>query len=290
MVKPESLRRDVETLAVEIGERHLGRPGSLERTARWIAGELEAAGYAVLPQPYRVDQHTVENVEALLKGVERPDDVLIIGAHYDTVPGSPGADDNGSGVAVLLAIARALAGTRPRCSIRLVAFANEEWPHFHSDSMGSLVYARACSRRGDHIIGMLALESLGYYSNQPGSQQLPDAAMAPEQSAGNFVALVANPASADFLAAITEAFRSASAIPLMPMVLPEDFRGAAYSDHWSFWHEGYPAVMATDTALFRNPTYHEPSDLPDTLCYPELAQVTSALVAVLKQLSGIETV
>jgi Zn-dependent M28 family amino/carboxypeptidase len=279
------LRQDVAMLAGTIGERHLGRPARLAQAADWLEASFQAAGYAVTRQPFDVDGRTASNLEVSLPGTS--DEVLVVGAHYDTVYATPGADDNGSGVAALLGIARALAGYKPRRTVRLVAFVNEEPPHFLTETMGSLVYARACHARGDKVVGMISLESIGYYDRTPGSQHFPLpelAALFPDR--GDFLALVGNPASAGFLQEVATAFRQASAFPLETAPFPPEVPGVGWSDHWSFWQVGYPAVMATDTAPFRNPHYHAETDTPDTVSYPDLAEVTRAMIAVVRALAG----
>lgn len=280
------LRRDVVYLAETIGERNLERPAQLARAADWLEASLKDAGCQVVRLGFEVDGQIAVNIEATLPGPIRSDEIIVVGAHYDTVYGTPGADDNASGVAALLAIARALAGTRIGRAIRFVAFVNEEPPYFHSDTMGSLVYARACRARGENVVGMIALESIGYYTDAPGSQSLPiPPGIVDEPVAGNFLALVANPASAELLASFADAFQAGTPFPVVPVALAEDVQGVGWSDHWSFWEVGYPAVMATDTAVFRNPHYHQETDTPATVCYPELAAVTRGLTAAVERLA-----
>ena len=159
------LRQDVAFLAGSIGERNIpGRPQQLEAAARFIDRSLQAAGYRAESQSYKVGGIACRNIEAAIRGTGRPQDVVILGAHYDTVPGSPGADDSASGVATVHALARHFAGTDPARTLRFVGFANEEPPYFWTGDMGSLVYARKCKQAGDHIVAMLSIESVGFYS------------------------------------------------------------------------------------------------------------------------------
>lgn len=281
-----ALRRDVGFLAEAIGERHLGRPSALRRAAGWLAGELAATGLAVGRQRFEVDGRDVENIEAVLPGTTQSDEIVVVGAHYDTVRGTPGADDNASGVAAMLAIARSLAG-RPRArTVRFVGFVNEEPPYFHTETMGSLVYARACKAHDENVVGMLSLESLGFYRDEPGSQAFPDPVMAARfGDKGDFVSLVADEASAKLLKVLLGAFSRASANMVKPQSFVGDAKGVSWSDHWSFWQVGFPAVMATDTAPFRNPHYHADTDLTDTLDFKRLAAATKGLQGAIEALA-----
>ena len=230
---------------------------------------------------------TVENLEAVLQGGAKAHEVVVVGAHYDTAAGGPGADDNASGVASMLAIARALAASHhaPARTIRFVAFVNEEPPYFWNAEMGSLVYAKACKARGDAIVAMLSLETLGYYRDEPGSQKYPPIVSSFYPDRGDFVAFVGNLGSRGVVHDAIRTFRGAEAFPSEGATLPSFVTGVGWSDQWSFWQVGYPGVMVTDTAPFRNPHYHQMSDRPDTLDYARLARVTEGLVAVVKKLA-----
>jgi Zn-dependent M28 family amino/carboxypeptidase len=286
----ERLRTDVNALATEIGPRGVFKPGSMPRAADYIAKRFAEHGHTVRRLAYEVGKTNVENIEVELRGSSRPEEIVIIGAHYDTVVSTPGADDNASGVAVLLSLADALVTGRPHArTVRLVAFANEEPAYFQTELMGSRVYARACRGRGDNIVAMVSMDSVGYYSDKPGSQRypqgLPDAKF---PSHGNFLGLIGNPPSEPLLVRASKAFRAGSELPLLPITLPEHVEGAGWSDHWSFWREGYPAIMATDTAHLRNPNYHRPSDQADTLDYTRLASVASGVRRMLLELARAE--
>ena len=269
------LREDVYTLAGTIGERNLLTPDAYADAARFIADALRNAGYAP-----RIDD--AANVEA---EIGAGNEIVVVGAHYDTVPGSPGADDNASGVAALLAIARRFAHQKPQRTLRFVAFANEEPPYFTTEQMGSWTYAKRCHDRRERVVAMVSIEAIGYYSDAAGSQQYPELLEAVYPTTGNFIAFVSNPASRALLGRCVDVFRRHAAIPCEAGALPEDVPGIAWSDQWSFWRFGYEAIMVTDTALFRNPHYHERSDLPDTLDYARLAQTTEGLIAVTRALA-----
>jgi hypothetical protein len=283
----ERLRADVVALVSERGDRSQGSPGTLDRASGTIESSLRDDGYAVSRLPYVSDGVTVANLEATLAGGAKAREVVIVGAHYDTAAGGPGADDNASGVAAMLAIARALSSSKPAPArtIRFVAFVNEEPPYFWNEGMGSLVYARSCKARGDAIVAMLSLETLGYYRDEPGSQKYPPIVSAFYPDRGDFVAFVGDLGSRRVVRDAIGAFREAEAFPSEGAALPSFVTGVGWSDQWSFWQVGYPGVMVTDTAPFRNPHYHQHGDRPETLDYARLARVTEGLVAVVKKLA-----
>ena len=212
----------------------------------------------------------------------------MVGAHYDTVRSTPGADDNASGVAALLALAADFAPSQPARTLRFVAFANEEPAFFQSELMGSRVYARACRVRGEKIVAMVCLESIGYYSDVKESQRYPFPLSLFYPSRGNFLAIVGNRESRALVKLVTKTIRETKAIPCESAALPGSWTGVGWSDHWSFWQEGYPAVMATDTATFRNPNYHRPTDTPVTLDFPRMAAAVRGLRAVVAELAQTE--
>jgi Zn-dependent M28 family amino/carboxypeptidase len=277
----DRLRRHIGVLAGDIGERNVWRDGTLDATADYIESTLQTAGYRVSSQWFQAQETEVRNLEAVLEGTAAAEDTIVIGAHYDTVAGSPGANDNASGVAALLEIARLLAAKPLARSVRFVAFVNEEAPFFYSEEMGSYRYAAQARARGDKISAMLALETIGYYADEPGSQRYPNAVYAwlyPDT--GNFIGFVSNLASRKLLRRCLGSFRRQTAFPSQGVAAPGNMLGIHWSDHWSFWQAGYPALMVTDTALFRYPHYHAATDLPDRIDYQRLARVVSGLAAV----------
>jgi hypothetical protein len=283
------LRRDVALLAGDIGERNMSRSGSLDQAWGRLEGEFGEAGYVPKSLPFTVNGKRVANLEAVREGSGAPQEIVVVGAHYDTAAGAPGADDNASGVAVLLELARAFEPDSrthpPRRTIRFVAFVNEEPPHFQNNSMGSLHYAKACRERGDNIVAMLSLESLGYYRDEPGSQKYPPLVSWFFPDRADFVAFVGNLSSRSLLRESLGAFRTAARFPSEGAALPAFVAGVGWSDQWAFWQFDYPGVMVTDTAPFRNPNYHTPNDKPETLDYDRLARVTAGLIAVVGQLA-----
>jgi len=237
-------------------------------------------------QPFTALGREVRNIEAELPGTGPANGIVVIGAHYDSVQGCPGANDNGSGVAALLEIARALAPVRLARTLRFVAFANEEPPFFQGPEMGSVVYARRSRARGERVVGMLSLETIGYYTSEPGTQQYPAPLGLLYPSTGNFIGMVGDLRSRALLTRVASAFRKATAFPMQSAVAPRSLPGVGWSDHWAFWQEGYPAIMLTDTAPYRYPEYHTVRDRPDELRYPEFAQVVAAVIEVTRDLGN----
>jgi Zn-dependent M28 family amino/carboxypeptidase len=209
-----------------------------------------------------------------------------VGGHYDTVEGAPGADDNGSGVAGVLELARSLAGKPTTRTIRFVFFGTEEPPSFPTSAMGSRHYADAARARGDHIMAMLSIESIGYYDSAAGSQRYPFPLSLAYPDVGDFIGFVSDLRSGPLVRRAITTFRSAMPFPTQGAALPSWVTGVSWSDHWSFWRQGYRAIMITDTAPFRNPFYHTAQDTPDKLDYGRMARVVDGLVAVVADLAG----
>jgi hypothetical protein len=280
------LERHIRTLAGIIGERNVWRPGSMEATADYIGRVLVDYGYEVLSHEFETYGRTVRNLEVVLPGASWPEGIVVVGAHYDTVLNSPGANDNGSGVAGVLELARLFAGRRFPLTVRLVFFANEEAPFFYTSDMGSQHYARQARGRGDRITAMLALETLGFYTDAGNSQQYPFPFHFLYPGQGNFVAFVGNLGSRDLVRQAIGLFRETTPFPSEGTAAPGWITGIGWSDHRSFWQEGYQAIMLTDTALFRYPYYHTPYDLPENIDYGRLARVTIGISMVVAGLAG----
>jgi Zn-dependent M28 family amino/carboxypeptidase len=275
------LSTHVEVLASQIGPRHVRRPTALDAAARYIEQRFVELGYDVGRQSYQAAGVTVSNIEARTGTSNQP--YFVVGAHYDTVPTTPGANDNGSGVAVLLELADML--SQSGHPVRFVAFANEEPPWFQTDLMGSLVYARRARAGGDDIIGMIALETMGYYSEAKDSQQYPAPFHWFFPSTGHFLAAVSNGGSYGLLRRFTRAFKAESPLPLIASPAPAGIAGVGWSDHWSFWQNGYRGILLTDTAPYRYPHYHLPSDTHEQLDYVRLAFATRGVAYAVRQLA-----
>lgn len=287
------LRTDVKRLAEGIGDRNAAcEYDRLAAAADFVASSFESAGHRVSRQEFELTVcspkgRICSNIEAELPGRTRAGEIVVIGAHYDSLFGTPGANDNASGVAALLALARAFAGRATDRTLRFVGFANEEPPFFLTPDMGSVVYARRCKQRGENVVAMLSLETVGYYSDQPGSQKFPVRLLGlVYPSTGNFIGFVGNLKSGRLVRDAVGSFRRHARFPSEGAAVPAWIPGAGWSDHWAFWQEGYPAVMVTDTAPFRYPHYHQPSDTPDRLDYDPLARVVSGLEGVVGDLAG----
>ncbi len=282
----EELFRDIEKLGGEIGERNIRQYHNLTTAADFIETTLAEAGYKVNRQCYEVEKQICCNIEAENRGSSRPEQIVIVGAHYDSVYGCPGANDNGSGVAATLSLARCFAGRKTARTIRFVLFVNEEPPFFQTDQMGSLVYAKSCRTSGENIVAMICLETIGYYSEQPHSQKYPFPFSLVYPSTGNFIGFVSNLSSRKVLHGAIASFRRNCKFPSQGGAVPEIIPGINWSDHWSFWQQGYPAIMVTDTAPFRYPYYHHPDDNPDEIDYERLAMVVSGLQSVIADIAG----
>jgi len=277
IVTAERMRHHVERLAGEIGERNIFRPAALAAARDYIEAEWSEQGYQVSLQWYATSGHPCANLEVARGGSSRPEQILLVGAHYDSVRGSPGADDNASGVAALLEISRLFAAVVPSVAVRFVAFVNEEAPFFLSGEQGSMMYARCARARGDDIRLMLSLEMLGYYRAEPGSQRYPPLFRLFYPDRGDFLAFVSDFRSHSMLLRMARLFRAHSGFPLEHVATFRFVPGVAWSDHRPFWRHGYRALMVTDTAFYRNPHYHRAEDTPDKLAYPQPAHVTEGL-------------
>ena len=320
----EELRATVQKLAGEIGERNMWHYAQLNAAADFIEDSFSRAGLRTRRDSYEMRGQTCHNIEAEIPGASQgaassearaaeaavsPSrsslrdggshlPVIIVGAHYDSVFGSPGANDNGTGVAATLALARRFAQKQserrltetPNRTLRFVAFVNEEPPYFLSGEMGSLVYARRCKERGDKISAMISLETIGYFSDAPHSQTYPSPGLGVfYPKVGNFIGFVSNVQSRALLRRVIALFRKHAKIPSQGASLPAFIAGVSWSDQWSFWQEGYPAIMVTDTAPFRYPYYHSSNDTPDKLEYDRFALVVSGMEKVIEKLSNLES-
>ncbi len=273
------LERFVRILSEDIGERHIGRPEALERTAIWIESTLKGGnlGYQVQRKVFPAGGKEVRNLVAEIPGAEQRKEIVVIGAHYDTVAGSPGANSAGSGVAALLALAQAFAGETHKRTIRLVFFANGEPPFLQTSGMGSYVYAKSCASMEDNILAMMSLDSLGYFSTQPGSQTYPEGADRSFPEIGNFVAFLGDNSSQIRVESAKNAFFRASGFPAISGML-----SGVNSDQWSFAQVGYPAVLVSDLASLRYPDYHLATDRFEKIDFVSFERVCLGLKAVIE--------
>ncbi len=262
-------------------------PAKLLEGAGWVAGRIHRSGLPFKRLEFDVEGVTCANFEVELLGQTKPKEIVVVSAHYDTVPSSPGANDDGSGVAALLSLIESMRATRCDRTIRFLFFVNEEQPHSHTEAMGSRVYARACRARGDNIVAMLSLDPIGYYSQEKGSQKYPWPLNWYYPSAGNFLGVVSNGDNAKLMKRVVASFRRHAKFPSEGVAI--NVPDVKRSDHASFWDCEYPAVLVTDTGEFRDPNYHSTTDTPEKLDYDALARVTEGLQVVLIDLATNET-
>ena len=274
-------------VAVASEEHNAAHAEALERSARHIEATLSGLGYAVSRQEFETEGVKVRNLEVRRAGPgAKKARLIVIGAHYDSAQGAVGADDNGSGVAALLELARLLKSVQPAegLEMRLVFYVNEELPWFATEKMGSLVHASGLAREAREVVAMLSLETIGWYSDAPGSQRYPFPFNLLYPSTGDFIGFVANPRSRRLLHRVIGSFRRYAAFPSEGAVGLESIAGVSWSDQWAYWQFGWPAVMVTDTAPFRYPHYHTLRDTPDKLDYDRLARVVLGLEGVVRDL------
>ena len=282
----DELIADVQTLGGDIGERNMARYPQLNAAADFIENSFSRAGLQPRRDSYELHEKACHNIEAEIRGASPQ--IVVIGAHYDSVFGSPGANDNGSGIAAMLALARRFAGKPTTHTLRFVAFVNEEPPYFLTEQMGSFVYAGLCKARGDQITAMISLETIGYFSDSPHSQTYPSVGLgAFYPTVGNFIGFVGNVRSRALLRRSLSLFREHAKISSEGAALPSFIPGVSWSDQWSFWQHGYPGIMITDTAPFRYPHYHAATDTPDKLDYDRFALVVSGVEKMVEGLGRL---
>jgi Zn-dependent M28 family amino/carboxypeptidase len=278
-IDPAALERHVRMLAHTLHPRSYEHAANLDAAADYVLGEFEALGAATDVQAFDVAGRPYRNIIARFGPATGP--LLVIGAHYDSCGDTPGADDNASGVAGLIELARALAAKPPAQPVELVAFTLEEPPFFRTDHMGSFQHARALAQQKREVRLMLSLEMIGFFRDAPQSQHYPIAALkALYPGEGNFIALVGAYQDFGLMRRVKGLFKGASDLPATSINAPKLVQGVDFSDHASYWRFKMPAIMVTDTAFMRNPNYHEAGDTPDTLDYARMAKVVRGVHAV----------
>ena len=271
----DNLYRHVEYLSVKIGDRNLWKEGSLSKTAHYIESTFEAYGYAVRRQTYSCYGKNVSNLITEKTGADK--EVVILGAHYDTVPGTPGADDNASAVAGLLELTRLLRENKNKNTLVFVAFANEEPPCFGSYNMGSMVYAKHLKEQNVPVELMVSLEMIGFFKSEPiQNYPLPGMSLFYPKT-GDYIGVVGNFHSSKYITIFKKGIKKHSSIHTRSLTAPEFFGGINLSDNYSFWQHGYRAIMITDTSFFRNKNYHQETDTIDTLNFDSMAEVVKGL-------------
>lgn len=276
--------RHVDHLTDIIGERHLLRYEALQETSSYLAGEWQREGYSVEHQVFMAEKKRCENLFVEMRGRTRPEEIVLVGAHYDTVPHCPGADDNASGLAGLMLLAREFVTHRTQRTLRLAAFVNARNPHVQTARMGSMVHARQCRARREKVVAMLNLSSIGYYTQDPPARRprWPLRRCFPPR--GDYVALIGNLASRDLVRQVVATFRRRAAFPAQGGVWPSWWPGVRGGDQVSFWKQGYQAALVTDDAWHRYPHHHTWRDTPDRLDGIAMARVIQGLVHVVDDL------
>ena len=280
-VDPARLDAHVRAL-VGFSPRDETHPENLDRAATWIRRELQEAGGKVEDQAFSAKGATYRNAIAHFGPETR--ERIVVGAHYDAAGPYPGADDNASGVAGLLELARLLGEAPPPVHVELVTFTLEEPPFFTTPAMGSAVHATSLKARGIRVKAMIALEMIGYFTDAPGSQEYPLPILELfYPSRGNFIGVVGKLGQGALVRRIRNSMRRASPLPVHSISAPRSLPGVDFSDHRSYWDAGYEAVMITDTAFYRNPNYHTADDTPETLDYERMAMVVQGVYAFLSR-------
>jgi hypothetical protein len=283
------LRRHIEAIASR--EHNVARYDELEKSARYIEAMLESYGYAVNRQSFDADDYvsdtrTVRNIEVVIEPRDPgpATETLVVGAHYDSARGAPGANDNGTGTAAVIELARLLDDLKGQTTrrVRLVLFVNEEMPYFRTEEMGSLQYASALAGRHERVVAMYSLETIGYYTSDPGTQRypFPFALLFPDR--GDFLAFVGMLDARPLLRASIGSFRAHTKFPTIGGVAPAFIPGIDFSDHWAFAQHGFPAIMLTDTAPYRYPHYHTFRDTPDKVDMDKLARVVKGIERMIR--------
>ncbi len=279
------LKQHIDIIAGKIGERNIRKYDALRASAEYIKTTFCNLNYEVMTQNYMVSRKNVENIEVELESKSNSGEIIIVGAHYDSVIGSPGANDNASGIAALLEIARLMSKQKLERSVRFVAFVNEEPPFFRTRHMGSRIYARRSRQRNENIVAMISLETIGFYSEEKGSQNYPFPFGMYYPDKGNFLAFVGNLSAKNLVRQSIATFRKYATFPSEGVAAPSWIPGIGWSDQWAFWKEHFPAIMITDTAPFRYKYYHTPDDTPDKIDYDCLASVVSGLTHMVADLA-----
>ncbi|NIO80035.1 MAG: M28 family peptidase [Candidatus Aminicenantes bacterium] len=277
------LYNHVHYLTEQIGSRSVYEYEKINAAKNYLETVLKDLGFDYTLQNYQYQGNTFSNIIVTIPGQKAPEKIFIIGAHYDTVFNTPGADDNASAVAVLLELCRLLMGYQPAKTLKLIFFVLEEPPAFQSKYMGSYVYAKTAKAKKEDIFGMISLEMLGYYHDTKGAQTFPLPLMGFFYSnVPNFIGVVGNLKSRRLVKQVADSIKKGSSILVEYLAAVRLVPGIDLSDHAPFWRMGYPAVMITDTAFYRNPNYHTVTDTIDTLDFKKMAELLKGIVQVVK--------
>jgi len=275
----KNLIRTVDYLSAQIGQRCYKDLEQLSKTADYIEQALRSSGCETERQGFTYRGNAYCNILTEVKGTDAScDDILVIGAHYDSAEGTPGADDNASGVAGLLELARLTKQQPLKRTVLFVAFCLEEPPAYMTKHMGSYIHAKSLHDKSVKVHGMISLEMLGYYCVDKGCQYYPSSLFKlVYPNTGHFIAFVGNFSSRHFSGRVKTSFSAVSKVPVETLNGFSIIPGVDFSDHRNYWKFGYPAFMITDTAFYRNPNYHDSGDTPETLDYDRLTLLIEGL-------------
>ena len=279
------LQTHVRELAEQLGPRDQTHPQNLDRVAAYIHDRLAESGGRVSEQPFTISGNTYRNVICSLGPVSN--ERIVVGAHYDSYHEYPAADDNASGAAGLIELARLLSGANLRLQVDLVAYTLEEPPYFGTPHMGSVMHAQSLRKDGISVKAMLSLEMIGYFSDAPDSQNFPVSLLrAFYPSQGNFIAVIGSVSEGGMTRRVKRAMIESSSLPVYSINAPRFVPGVDFSDHLSYWKEGYEALMITDTAFYRNHNYHTANDTAEKLDYRRMAMVVAGVYGAVLDLSS----
>ncbi|MBP1735287.1 MAG: peptidase [Deltaproteobacteria bacterium] len=260
----------------------------LRQCEEWIRQRWESQGYVVKKHTFSIREKEYSNLEIEIKGRTLPSEIIIISAQYDTLPDSPGANNNGSGIAILFQLSQLLRKRTPDRTLRLLNFVNEEDPFFGTEMMGSFQYAKRCRQQGEDIRVMLSLDALGVYKNEPGSQRLPFPFSIFYPDRGNFLAFIGNLQSRKYVKEVTKGFKKGSSFQIQAGVAPEWAKGGSWSDHSSFWKFGYPGIMVTDTGGFRSAHHTTKEDTIEKLDFEAMSRIVIGMYACAVHLTSLQ--
>lgn len=284
----EILLADVCFLADSIGPRNPDHHGSLVMAEKWVTERWEAQGYDVKRQEFLVKGKECANLEVEIPGRMNPSEIVIVSAQYDTWPDSPGANNNASGMVVLMMLSDLLRGYQPDRTIRLVAFTTQEPPYDNTENMGSLRYAQRSKERGEDIHVILCMDAIGIYKQEPGTQNLPFPFSYIYTDRGDFLGFIGNLDSRPHVIETTRGFKKGSSFRIEAGSVPGWVKGAAWSDHSSFWKQGYPGIQITDTGAFRSASHTTSEDTKEKIDFAALSRITVGMYASVMEVASIE--
>ncbi len=283
-VNSDRLKKHVDMISEQLSPRSHAHTENLNKIAAYISGEFKSSNAIIHQQNFVVNDKEYKNVIAEYGPASAQ--VIIIGAHYDAEGNNPGADDNASGIAGLLELGQLLSKTRVGSRVMLVAYSLEEPPYFGTDSMGSAIHAKTLREKGVSVKLMICLEMIGYFTEEKGTQGFPMPLMRVfYPSVGNFVAVV-DQVFSNHAQQLKKTMSNVISLPVYSINAPTTIPGVDFSDHRNYWKYGYPAIMVTDTAFYRNTAYHSPNDKADRLDYGKMSQVVEGIYSYVKQIAS----